>query len=141
MGTRCFIGIEMESFAIVGIYNHYDGYLSGVGATLLQHYDVETKVWKLIGCGDRSSLGDIPERGLKLTKLADDDADTYSNGPYNLEDAVPRFEISVEAIFAHQSDFEYAYVYSHKLGKWQYATYNDSRLKDLTFDEIKKEDE
>tara|TARA_R110000737_G_C14538373_1_gene478527 strand:+ start:514 stop:915 length:402 start_codon:yes stop_codon:yes gene_type:complete len=43
------------------IYVHFDGYYSGVGATLKEHYQDVTKVRKLIAGGDVSSLGELVE--------------------------------------------------------------------------------
>jgi hypothetical protein len=44
------------------VYCHWDGYLEGVGATLVAHYD-SVKANKLVSMGDISSLG--PEIGEK----------------------------------------------------------------------------
>lgn len=45
-----------------GIYCHFDGYIEGVGHTLLKHYSDPDKVAALIALGDISSLGrDISE--------------------------------------------------------------------------------
>lgn len=38
------------------IYSHWDGYLSGVGKTLLEHYSDADKIKKLIDLGSISSL-------------------------------------------------------------------------------------
>lgn len=147
MGTRCFIGIRTHPNVIIGIYNHFDGYLSGVGAMLLKHYDTEDKAWNLISYGNRSSLGDKPERGSELSSLDSTGNIEYGNGPYadNLDDEysekqrdyndiIPRFEPNVKSIFYHQSDFEYAYVYDHANQKWMYATCSDYTLNELTLE-------
>lgn len=41
-----------------GIYCHSDGYLRGVGVTLLAHYSTPEKVAQLIALGDLSALGE-----------------------------------------------------------------------------------
>jgi hypothetical protein len=60
MATRSRIAIENEDGSVKSIYCHYDGYLSGVGKTLFNHYDKE-KLEKLIELGDISSLEDSTE--------------------------------------------------------------------------------
>ena len=40
----------------LGVYCHSDGYLSGVGATLLKHFDTYEKVLNLVSLGDLSAL-------------------------------------------------------------------------------------
>lgn len=56
MSTRSAIIIKVGNM-FKGIYCHFDGYESGVGATLLQHYADPAKVSALISLGDISSLG------------------------------------------------------------------------------------
>jgi hypothetical protein len=54
MGTRSRIGV-MHGDNVKSIYCHYDGYLEGVGATLLKHYD-SAKANHIVALGDMSSL-------------------------------------------------------------------------------------
>lgn len=56
MSTRSMIGVMEKDGSIKAIYCHFDGYLDGVGYTLLNNYD-EAKVRDLIERGDISSLG------------------------------------------------------------------------------------
>jgi hypothetical protein len=61
MGTRSRIGV-MHGDKIKSIYCHWDGYLDGVGNTLLKHYD-SAKANNLVALGDMSSLrADIGEK-------------------------------------------------------------------------------
>jgi len=57
MATRSRIAIENQDGTVTSIYCHFDGYLSGVGKTLFEHYDRE-KTEKLIELGDISVLGE-----------------------------------------------------------------------------------
>lgn len=57
MSTRSFIGIENSDHSVDCIYCHFDGYLSGVGRILLNHYKDREKVTTLIDLGNISSLG------------------------------------------------------------------------------------
>jgi hypothetical protein len=56
MGTRSRIGV-MHGDICKSVYCHWDGYLEGVGATLLEHYD-SVHANYLVALGDISSLGD-----------------------------------------------------------------------------------
>lgn len=67
MSTRCRIAIELSDGTIKSIYCHHDGYKSGVGATLLKHYQNPDEVEKLIELGDLSSLGTFYDK--KLAKM------------------------------------------------------------------------
>jgi hypothetical protein len=61
MGTRSRIGV-MHGNKVKSIYCHWDGYIEGVGATLLKHYD-SAKANHLVALGDMSSLqADIGEK-------------------------------------------------------------------------------
>ena len=63
MATRSTIAIQHEDGSVDQIYAHWDGYLQGVGATLLEHYQDRKKVQDLIAHGDVSILGS--EIGVK----------------------------------------------------------------------------
>lgn len=63
MSTRSTIAIQHADGSVDQIYAHWDGYLQGVGATLLEHYQDRKKVQDLIAHGDVSVLG--PEIGVK----------------------------------------------------------------------------
>ena len=56
MSTRGRIGIAREDGKVESIYCHHDSYISGVGATLLEHYTDPEKVKALIALGNISSL-------------------------------------------------------------------------------------
>lgn len=58
MGTRSSIAIKNLDGTIESIYVHWDGYLEGVGATLLESYTTEAKVRQLLSLGNVSSLDD-----------------------------------------------------------------------------------
>jgi hypothetical protein len=57
MATRSRIAIENQDGTVDSIYCHFDGYISGVGKKLFEHYDQE-KLEKLLELGDISSLGE-----------------------------------------------------------------------------------
>jgi hypothetical protein len=57
MATRSTIAIENKDGSVSQVYCHWDGYLSGVGKTLIDHYTTPDQVCDLISHGDISSLG------------------------------------------------------------------------------------
>ena len=61
MSTRSYIGIELPDGKVKSIYVHSDGYISGVGKTLVDNYNTFEKAIKLFDFGDCSSLGDTLE--------------------------------------------------------------------------------
>lgn len=89
MGTRAMIGIVNESGTITASYCHYDGYLDGVGKTLIESYNNGEKAIQVARGGYLSSLGadydeskgfaantDVPElynNALDYAECAEDD--------------------------------------------------------------------
>ena len=61
MATRATIGMVTDEGYIRYIYSHWDGYLKGVGATLLENYNTDAQVAELIENGDVSELADTIE--------------------------------------------------------------------------------
>lgn len=62
MATRSTIAILNTDGTAEGIYAHWDGYLSGNGQLLKDHYNTEEQVRELIALGDLSSLrGNLSE--------------------------------------------------------------------------------
>jgi hypothetical protein len=57
MGTRSVIAIENDNGTVAGVYCHWDGYLAGVGHTLIDHYTDREQVRRLVAGGAMSSLG------------------------------------------------------------------------------------
>jgi len=56
MATRSRIGLMLEGGTIKHSYCHWDGYPTGVGKTLLEHYSNIEKVKELLSFGDMSYL-------------------------------------------------------------------------------------
>ncbi len=61
MSTRSAIIEKLPDGTYRGIYCHFDGYLAGVGKTLLAHYQDAAKVGRLIDLGEISQLGERVE--------------------------------------------------------------------------------
>ena len=59
MATRSRIGVMMDDNTIKQVYCHWDGYVEGVGLTLIENYDSIELAKELINLGDISSLGRV----------------------------------------------------------------------------------
>ena len=66
MSTRAHIVKKLDNGKYIGIYHHSDGYPEYLGELLLNYYDTEEKLDKLISLGDMSFAGPIPEDDPKL---------------------------------------------------------------------------
>ncbi len=115
---------ECEIFSYAGIYCHHDGYPSGVGATLLEHYNDRERAAELVNLGDISVLGERlspndgeehsferPAKGVTLAYHRD----RGDGGQPDVE-----FSRSVESCAAAYAGIEYIYVYDNgwHVGKW-----------------------
>lgn len=58
MSTRAYIIMQTKEGKYRGVYNHFDGYLSGIGMTLKNYYSNYEKVEQLIELGDLSIVGE-----------------------------------------------------------------------------------
>jgi len=63
MSTRSLIGKKVGG-NVRYIYCHFDGYPTGVGETLKNHYNTDEKVDALLNMGDASSLGETLESSV-----------------------------------------------------------------------------
>ena len=99
MSTRSRIGIEVSNGWVHSIYCHHDGYLSGVGEMLSDHYQTADDVRRLIDLGDISSLSETVEA-------------TYPNA-YRHEDVQVRVDRDKEEFWRNAGDCgeEFAYLY------------------------------
>lgn len=80
MATRSKIAIENQDGIVTSVYCHFDGYNSGVGKTLFEHYDRE-KTEKLIELGNISSLGESIEDTIAYHRDRNEDLhfETFNN--------------------------------------------------------------
>jgi hypothetical protein len=58
MGTRSAIGYKTAEGKIRAKYSHYDGYVAGVGKTLVEHYQQARKIAQMVELGDQSFLAE-----------------------------------------------------------------------------------
>lgn len=113
MGTACYVGARYEeestgSDEIIASYCHYDGYLSGVGMTILENWNGE-QAYALASHGYFSSL---VETQKELGSRKEKDAHANSDPAIYIE---TRMQFLKKAI---RCGSEFAYLYEN--GKWYY---------------------
>jgi hypothetical protein len=112
MATRSTIAIENNDGTVSQVYCHWDGYLEGVGKTLLDHYDTREAVEKLLAGGSISSLGEyVSDDEKSFDKKYDDEDDYTVYYTYRGEDPVSEeFESLSDYEENHQyEEFEYIF--------------------------------
>ena len=116
MSTRSIIAMKVDG-GYRGIYCHFDGYPSGVGKTLLDHYTDAKKVEALIALGDISSLGGrvgpIGKHSFENREDGTTVAYGRDRGETDCETTIAPTTRKLKAIF---SDTDYLYVFED--GKW-----------------------
>lgn len=105
MSTRSAIGILHDDGSVESIYCHHDGYLSGVGATLNEHYASKESILDLMSHGDVRSLRNTVR-----------ETDFFPDCPSITYESLAWFWEG----FSH-SDQEYCYLYTKEMG-WVYTT-------------------
>ena len=108
MSTRSLIGLKND-VGITYVYCHFDGYLDGVGITLVKNYDTEDKVKALLEKGDMSSLGD----SIDTCDFYNEDDSNASTIP-DCEDIKDRYYKCGQNCWAD-------YVYLFEDGEWYYT--------------------
>lgn len=129
MATRSAIGFVEYDGSITAIYCHWDGYLEGVGDTLLKHYNDTYKLLDLLELGDISSLGE--ELGKKhpfschmtnLSPQAYEDAYgkmTTAYGRDRGEKCPAKDFVSAREFRSHYKDCDYFYLFDGN--EWTFA--------------------
>ena len=64
MSTNSTITVRVSETQRLSIYCHWDGYPTGVGAILKEHYNNTDKLKELMALGDLSSLGETLEESV-----------------------------------------------------------------------------
>lgn len=116
MSTRSVIGYVTPDNHILFVYCHFDGYLSGVGKTLLEHYNTIERVVELVSNGAISSLGphcDKPE-GHSFTTPKKGYTVYYGRDRGEVGCRIP------QRCFSHHGMQTEQYQYLFKEGKWFY---------------------
>lgn len=139
MSTHSRIGMYIGNNTTISVYEHYDGYLQGVGSILKRYYSDENKIKKLIEQGDISSLDRFIGQKHDFSKHPDGWCTFYKRD--RGEDGVDPQWLSPSKFWGDSGE-EYNYLFKVETGKWYYRCYDSSRWKVLTDEvcEITKED-
>lgn len=126
MATRSAIGI-LNSNNVRSVYCHFDGYLEGVGETLVNHYTDKKKINSLIDLGSISVLGEELEAEGEHTFREPEEGVTVAYGRDRGEDveintmSYPRgssYEDILEKLYNFYQTGEYVYLYIPKEKRW-----------------------
>ena len=111
MSTRSTISILKKDGSLKSIYCHWDGYLEGVGETLIVNYKTPLQVNELIKNGDISSLGTT----INETEF------------YHDKDAKVAFleYKSLDEIGYFNSLQHYNYIYKEQEQRWEYFRWHE----------------
>ena len=141
MATRSVIGV-MHGDKCKAVYCHWDGYLEGVGKTLLEHYN-SAKANNLVALGDISSLGsEIGEKhdfDVRFTSgaIGENWTKFYGRDRGETDVGFKVFQDYDELLdFADGTLAEFYYIM--KDGVWYVADYDNRELRVLA-DELAKE--
>ena len=125
MSTRSLIGIAAPDGSVRAVYCHFDGYIEGVGATLLRHYNSEEKARELLDLGDLSSLGEriapAPGEDHSFDHPVDDVTVAYHRDRGEKLSPAKLFESKVKMAKEGEGRFWAEYCYVWENGEWQVA--------------------
>jgi hypothetical protein len=113
MGTNALIGVVNTDNTVTTSYVHYDGYIDGVGGTLLKHYNDDVSSTTICNIGYASSLEPTVEETEK-NAVHEEDTVEFDN-IFSLEEYVDSV-----------SNIEYVYLRLPKIKKWMVRYYSDS---------------
>jgi hypothetical protein len=147
MGTRSLITIKTEENVHKTIYCHWDGYVEGVGMTLIDHYNEQSKIEELISLGDISSLREniSPSSStFNVKRNWETGEETPTSKEHSFESphenvtvfyGRDRGETNIEARvnkkYPKHIDCGQDYEYLFRDGKWLYKPWRGKRFRDL----------
>ena len=121
MSTRSRIGMEMPNGEVRSIYCHYDGYPSGVGAMLKEHYTNPEKLESLIALGDISILGQFVSVNIPGVVHTFENPNDGVTVAYHRDRGeafqAPRVDYSINS-FSKSDIEEFGYVFTQE-GEWK----------------------
>jgi hypothetical protein len=112
MATRSIIAAEFDAEMggnIVATYCHYDGYLQGVGTTLLRNFNDSESAFAISDMGYLSSLYDSVEENADPEKFGER---AHAN------DDEPNYFEDLADIEANMTNYGAEFAYVFKDGKW-----------------------
>jgi hypothetical protein len=114
MATRSTISVLNDDGSVKTVYCHWDGYLEGVGKTLLENYNTKEAADKLISGGAISSLGSyISENKESFDRPSDKDYTVYYS--FRDEDLSVENYSSLEDYEENHQFEEFDYIFSDNM--------------------------
>lgn len=118
LSTRSAI-LEKTETGYRGIYCHNDGYVEGVGITLLEHYTDPAKVSSLIDLGDISSLGELVDPQPNTVHSFENPDYPIVTVAYGRDRGESDTEATVgKTIKQVANKIDHAYLYVFENGRW-----------------------
>ena len=119
MGTRSAIGYKTAEGKVRAKYSHYDGYVAGVGKTLIEHYQEARKIAQMVELGDQSFLAaEIFPKGEHSFETPEEGV-TVFYGRDRGEDGVEAKEFdTVEDFVEYYASAGCEYFYLHTAAGW-----------------------
>jgi hypothetical protein len=130
MSTRSTIWIKKDEDKYDGIYCHFDGYLDGVGKTLIENYTDINKVIALIELGAISSLGksiECPEKHSLNNPIKGYTVAYFRDDKEESEICIYK-DKSLNEI---ENDYSEEYNYIFDNNKWYYFKVNSRDMKEV----------
>jgi hypothetical protein len=119
MATRSRIGLMLEDGTIKHSYCHWDGYPTGVGKTLLEHYSNIEKVKELLSFGDMSYLAPkINPDGIHNFENPEKDVTLFYNRDRGEMNDVDSVTTSTDEYLSSKYSSGIDYLYLLKDGNW-----------------------
>jgi len=122
MGTRSAIGYKTPEGKVRAKYSHYDGYVAGVGHTLVNSYQEARKIAQMVELGDQSFLAEeIFPKGKTHSFNTPEEGVTVFYGRDRGEENVEAQEFDTVGDFVdyyESAGCEYFYLYAN--GEWIY---------------------
>ena len=115
MSTNSLVAYMNKDWKVTSSYVHYDGYTTGVGEVLLDNYNTKEKAHELA-----TTLGYASGLSETVEKSHDDRANTD-------EPIVYENYLDFEDYIRESSYLEYVYVWAESTGKWQVATWENTK--------------
>lgn len=109
MSTHAYICLEYDDGHIEYIYNHFDGYIDGLGEILFKYFKTFEDVERIINLGDASFIHD---KGLDIEEIINKSEFYFLDKNEEWEEVKPKIANSRDEI----PDIEYSYLFSN--GKW-----------------------
>tara|TARA_B100001013_G_C24563791_1_gene423596 strand:- start:1 stop:558 length:558 start_codon:yes stop_codon:yes gene_type:complete len=114
MSTNSLVAFLKEDGSVVSSYVHYDGYVTGVGKTLLEHYNTEEYAFAVSTAGYFSSLSDNLKKSLK---------GSIHKEEYEVFENMEVFEGHIR----ENGHLEFVYIWKPEKNKWMVASWTNTR--------------